>query len=144
MKTFDLTRSLKSKENAPQFDEVPVSEYDDVHDAVSELDEAEHTLFKYKQMLEHIARADEVTDTVTCGDIQQEHMSEYDSMDHYDDSAMDVVHEVRKHLQLQVLKFQKYCDDLQVLIDDMSQQLSDDDRYGTFDEQVRSLFYATR
>lgn len=142
--SFDLTKSLKSKEQADLFEPVPVPEFDDLGEVMAELDKAEQTLFKYKQMLEHVVRADEITDAITCGPMQQEHMTEYDSVPHYEDSSMDVLHAVRKNIEVQVLKFQRYCDDLQAHIDDMSQQLSDDEKYGTYDEQVRSLFYATR
>lgn len=141
---FDLTTHLKERNTESSFTAIPVTGFDTADEARAELDEAEQTLFKYKQMLEHIKRADEITDAVTCGTVQQDHMTEYDTVEPYGDSTMDVVNAARKNIELQILKFKKFCEDLEALIDDLAQQESDDEKYGTFEEQVRADYYATR
>lgn len=140
MKTFDLTNALARNKKTPDFEEIKVPDFDDLDEAYDELNLAEDTLIKYKQMLKHIAQADEVTGDMKFTDL----MTEHDEVEGYDDSSMDIIFSVRKHLNIQILKMQQYCMDVQDSIDDMQMQEIDDERFGIYEDQVRSLFYSTR
>ena len=139
---YDLTKTLRVKE-LPDFEPIPISEFDDADMICSELNEAETTLFKYKQMLDLLKRADELTDSITCGHVQYDHMTEYDECSDLDDNTtMDAVHILRKHVQCQVAKFQKYCDDLQIELDDTQQHARDVKAHGSYEQQVRTQWYS--
>lgn len=140
MQTFTLTE--KAKEPL-QFEPIPVPNVDD--DRMPEiLNDAEQAHFKYKKMLELVSQADAHTDGVSCGTWLYDFMTEYCGVPAYEDSAMDVLSHLKKHLQAQAARFSQFCADLEAEIEDAEEQRRNDEKYGTYEEQVRSLFYSTR
>lgn len=144
IQNFDLVDHIKTQKKI-EFESIELREFEDSHDAQAELNEAEQTLFKYKQMYEHLQRADEITDSITCGQVQFDHMSEHDEIDLYGgESAMDTIHATRLHVRNQIAKFKEYCENLEGTVEDFNNQERNESTYGDYDAQVRAEFYATR
>lgn len=139
MKIIDLACERKK---ALDFVPLEIPNVDD--DKLPEiLDNAERALHKYKKMLECVTKADELTDGLTFGWLY-DFMSEDCSVPDYEDSAMDVLSVLKKHLQAQVARFTQFCDDLQAEIEDCEEQSRNDAQYGNYKQQVEWIYSSSR
>ena len=83
------------------------------------------------------SRSDELTDGVSLGTWQHDFMTEDCSVPCYEDSAMDVIHGLKNHLRVQVARFTQFCEDLEAEIEDVETQRREDEKYGSYEDQVR-------
>lgn len=133
MNTINLAQERKK---AIEFEPISVEGIDE--EKLGEaLDGAERALHKYRKMLECLTKADELTDGVELGTWLHDFMTEECSVPVYEDSAMDIVHGLKKHLTVQIARFKQFCDDLEAEIEDSEEQRRNDEKYGSYEDQVR-------
>jgi hypothetical protein len=98
--------------NEDKIEEIKVSDWDIEH--IDEaLSAAENALFRYKKMLIFINKADEVNKDYCNESLVFNNMTEECSMPTYEDCAIDVISGLKAHLERQVKRFAKYCEDLE-------------------------------
>lgn len=141
MSNIDL---VKPRKDLIEFTPIELPEDADLDRLNEMLEGAEAALFRFKKMLEGVTQANSATDSLKLGSWEYDFMTEECSVDFYEDSALDMVDILQKHLTKQVARFTQYCDDLQACIEDAEQYEADVRKYGSYDDQVRSYFYSTR
>jgi hypothetical protein len=144
MDTFDLTKTLKAKEQI-NFEPISTDYFETSEDARAELERAEAAYYKYKRMIPDITGLNLIIDPIQTENPEWELMTEDDhceDLDHY--CTMDIITMLKKHIHTQLAKMFRYCKDLEATAEDLEQQERDDEKYGSYEDQVRSDFYGTR
>jgi len=134
----------KSDQEYPDFDPIQLPEFEDAQDVQSELDAAEKALFKYKKVLEYINMADALTDGIGTNDLLYDLMTEHDSVPTYEDCTIDVISHVKAHINVQIAKFTHYVKQLEIEHKHYLSEQRRIEKYGTYEDEVRSYFYKTR
>lgn len=140
MQNFILTE--KEKQDLDYQDiEIPESSLDDLYRI---LQNAEEALFTYKKALTFIKQAYDVFDAIKSGSYAYDFITEECNVSTYEDCAFNIIYVLKNHLQKQEKRFLKFCEDIEIEIEHIEQFLKDEEEYGTYEDQVRSLFYSTR
>lgn len=122
MKNIDLTvERRKALEFTPI--EIPYVDEEQLY-VVQEC--AMQALEKYKAMYELLRAADSLSDDIPLGTWFSDFMSEECSVPRYEDSAVDVIEGLRKHLKIQIARFEQFIDALDDEIDCCVEQRMDD------------------
>jgi hypothetical protein len=133
MQIIDMT---KERKKALEFTPIAMPDVDE--DKLYEvLEGAENALERYTKMYELVKQADALSDDIPLGTWFSDFMSEECSVPDYEDSAVDVIEGLKKHLRLQVARFEQFVDDIEAEIEDCVEQRLEDKKYGTYEEQVR-------
>ena len=87
---------------------------------------------------------DDVTEGIGLHDKAWDLLTEEDHNESFEHCTIDITSGLKVHIISQAAKMKQYCEDLQCEIDDFEQTEKDDAQYGSYEEQVRSDFFATR
>lgn len=133
MQIIDMT---KERKGALEFTPIDMPEVED-EKLYEVLQGAESALQRYTKMYELIKQADALSEDIPLGTWFSDFMSEECSVPSYQDSAVDVVEVLKKHLRLQVARFKQFVQDIESEIEDCVEQRLEDEKYGSYEEQVR-------
>lgn len=142
MKTFDLTKHVAQTKKEIVFDAIELPTFSSITDAQKELMAAEDAYIRYRKMLPLVRQLDAINDDISANTPGYDLMIEDDYHETLEHNSLDTFSYMKDHLAMLVVKFKKYCDDIEAEIEVMEQDARDDEQYGSYEDQVRSTYYA--
>lgn len=102
-----------------QYDDLDIPDFDTIDDANTEIDNAQHALFRLKQAYQHNKKVIDVFDDVDTTSPDWEILTEHDLCETLDHCSMDIAYAYAQHLKKQIRVVRQYIQDIEAWIADV-------------------------